>query len=131
MTELGAVCIEGGSMGGWRSFETRLIYHSCGGRVRVSKLILRGGGKAVYQQRGWDAIGEAVGVTCPGCGRAMERADLIDLTIPADRGAALRAFQRVRKRARKAAAAAEDAQTSTEPPATPVLAERGGRDQRV
>lgn len=97
-------------MSGWGMQETKLIYHYCGGRLEVRKVIKRGSGKAVYQQRGWDGIVLAVGAICPGCKKPMERADLIDLTSPAGRAEALKAFQRARKRARKAAAAAEAAE---------------------
>lgn len=92
-------------MSGWYMQETRLIYHYCGGRIEVSQNIKRAGGKPVYQQRGWDGVGAAVGTICPGCRRQAERADLIDLTSPAGRAEALKAFQKARKRAKKGAAA--------------------------
>lgn len=43
-------------MSGWWIVETKLIYHFCGGRLEVRKPIKRAGGKAVYQQQGWDGL---------------------------------------------------------------------------
>jgi hypothetical protein len=76
---------------------------------------LRHGGKVLYQQRGWDAIEKVAGGQCPGCRQVMERADLLDLTVPPAHStpdAALKAFQGARKQARKAAARASLASSS-------------------
>lgn len=93
-------------MSGWHMQETKVIYHFCGGRIEVSQNIKRAGGTPVYQQRGWDGVGAAVGAICPGCRRQVEREDLIDLTSPAGRAEALKSFQKARKRAKNATAVA-------------------------
>lgn len=106
-------------MSTWRDVETKIVYHWCGGRIEVRQVMNRS--KPLYQQRGWDAIERVVGGQCPGCQQVIERADLIDLTVPpfGGRGPALKAFQRTRKQARKKAAQQTVAELAVETPIVP------------